>query len=248
MIRPEPNFLQSLDALERSIRALSSIDAPLPQPASPDVAVLAAWLAPYEAWPLPQLYVDYIRRYGGVTCNVPSVGIGIRPLATLLDYRRKRESIGEVFQTRFVLLSNSNIDGDLCLVLSDGRSARVALMNDDDDILYVADSLGLYLWSAYFYLAEVAGARFRERITFSEVARDGVDSFNLKLAVALDHAGFELLGADSRRICCQREGTRVYVGVRGANISVSLGDRTSNRSVKQAEAEVLVILDRCRGT
>jgi hypothetical protein len=247
MIRPEPDFLRSFDALERSIRTLPRQETILPPPVPPDPHLLDAWLSPYRTWKLPAVYLDYLAHYGGVTTNVPPVGIGIKPLAALLDYRRKREAIGEVFETRFILLSFANIDGNLCLVFSrDDAEPRVALMNGDDDILYEADSFAMYLWSSCFFLGAIHEARFQEYISFTDVPPQEIEPFNLRLAAELERAGFELLGADTRTICCQRGETCVRTGMRGPNIGVSLGNRGSLHAVTEARADLLALLERNR--
>gem|GEM_PF-5768824 len=45
-ITPEPDFLDSFDAMERSFRALPNSDDVVPAPAAPDPTVLDPWLRP----------------------------------------------------------------------------------------------------------------------------------------------------------------------------------------------------------
>src|SRR5690606_29399313 len=116
MNRPEPDFLRSFAALERSIRALPDQRALLPVPQPPDPVLLDAWLEPYRDWELPQIYLDYLAHYGGVSVTVPAIGIGIRPLRYLLEYRRDR---APVLPMRVIPLSAGNIDGTLHLEFSD---------------------------------------------------------------------------------------------------------------------------------
>jgi hypothetical protein len=246
MIRPEPEFLRSFAALERSIRALPARVSPLPAPEPPDAEVLEAWLEPYRSWNLPQVYLDYVARYGGVSDRESPLKVTQRSLTQLLASRTRRDANG-LCRTRHVLLCPDPIDGDVCLIDSDdGAEPRVGLMIDDDDISYKADSFALYLWSQCFYFAAVQEARFRESVSFVGVPTHEFGRFVGMLAAELMHRGFEFLGADSCTICGQRGGTLLWVGNRSPRIFVAVANRGSIRAVTEAWAEVTGLLEHCR--
>lgn len=244
MIQPRPDFLESFDALEQSIHALPRQRTLWPTPIAPDPQTLEAWLTPYQHWRLPAVYLDYARRYGGVACNVPPRGVGLRPISRLLKYRRKREAVGQVFRTRIVPISPANIDGTLCLVFGDDdAAARVAFFHDDDDVVYEADSFALYLWNAMFAHCTIYGVRFSEYFAFEGIAAEDAGPFNLRLAAALGAAGFELLGADSRIVCGQRDATRFSITVRGDDIGVSVSNERSHSLLVRACADLATVLE-----
>jgi len=248
MISPEPNFFVSFDALERSLRNLPGIDAWLPTPVAPEPDVLRAWLAPYREWALPQVYLDFVGRYGGVSSRIPSVGVGIEPVASVLDYRRSREAIGDVFETPEVMLSPLNMDGDLRLIFGESdQPPRVGFFDDDDnEPVYEADSFALYLWNALFFFTTIYQARFSELISLGGVPPQEVEAFNRRLPGTLRAAGFDILGADSRIVCGQREHTRFSLTVRGANVSVSMGNATAHNELARAHQQMRTVLQNNR--
>lgn len=242
MIQPESGFLNSFAALEWSLRSLPHSERLLPTPKPPPSNLLEAWLKPYKNWNLPAVYLDYLAHYGGVASNLPPIGIGLRPLAYLLEYRRERGNIDESF---IIPLSPGNIDGNLCLVLPQkDAAARVALINGDG-FSYLADSFAMYLWSSCFFLATIHEARFHDFFALPKVTPEELTPFYLKLALELGQAGFELLGADSRAICAQRQRTCVAISTRGKNIGVSVGSESSLYETKETCVSLLALLERC---
>jgi hypothetical protein len=238
-IRPEPGFLESFDALESNIRALPQLEPLLPEPAPPDPEVLEEWLAPHRGWDLPQVYLDYLARYGGATTNVPPNIIGLRPLVTLLGARQRQLARGSDYRTRRIVLTPGNgIDGTYCLVFSDEWiEPRVATMFDDDIIEFVADSFAMHLWSWCFLFGAVYECRFRETL-YVPVATEDLDRFHRSLASELERIGFALLGADSRTICAQRGGTIVCTFMRGPKVGLAMGNRGSIRAVTEAKVDL----------
>ncbi len=247
MDRPDSDFLDTFAGLEKALLDLPGVGAYLPPAAAPDPGVLTAWLAPYHGWALSDLYLEYIKRYGGVATKVPPVGVGLHPLEQLLEYRTKREAIGEVFKTRIVPISPSNIDGELCLVFDhDDAPPRVGFFHDDGDVDFVANSFAHHLWNSLFFLCLIHEVRFSEYISFPGVPADDIDGFNLRLGAELPKAGFEVWAADSRVLSGRRDDTYVSVTVRGPNIGVSLGNARSHNELARAHAEMDTILAACR--
>lgn len=132
MIQPEPDFLRSFAALERSIRALPARESPLPAPEPPDAEVLEAWLEPYRSWNLPQVYLDYVARYGGVCNRESPLKVVERSLAQLLASRTRRAALGRIFRTRYVLLCPDSTDGDLCLIGASNFWGRIRALSADN--------------------------------------------------------------------------------------------------------------------
>lgn len=247
MIQPEPGFLGSFDALERSFRGLRFIDDLVPAAQAPTTATVDEWLQRYQGWDVPQMYLDYLARYGGGAQSIPPKGIGLRPLATMLRYRRKRDGLGESFATRQIPLSHANIDGILRLVYTEDDSPpRVALMSADDDIVFQADSFGHYLWHSLFLLSALHKPTHAEFTAFAGVAPSDVEAFNLALADALVGAGFEVLSSDRRILCGQRGAARFATSVRGPNVGLWVAREDDYDAMMEDHADIVKTMEATR--
>ncbi len=242
----EPDFLCSFDAMQRSLRALPNIDVVLPHPRAPDPAVVDAWLRRYRTWALPDLYVPFVENYGGVAESIPNVGVGIRPLDKLLEYRAKRESSGEAFATRQIPLSHANVEGVLRLVFL-GDQVRVAFMNADDDIHFEADSFAVYLWTTVYASATIYEASHHEYATVDGIGADDLEDYMLRIATALGSAGANIITSDRRILTGQLDETRFCATVRGpTRVGMSTGCDRHYHAMMQNRADLITVMEATR--
>jgi hypothetical protein len=212
----DPSCESSLAVFEQLVRSLPSGGFPLPEPMAPNPEVYQAWMERYEGWKIPTLYSELIQKYGGVREAFPPMFRSIEPIADLLRYRVSRDAIREKFSSKFILLSPSHIDGKLCLMFHTGiESPPVAFFCHDDNIVIEADTLGMYLWSVYFFLNCIRA--LPSRTTFS-LKCDAVAVFLRRII----QARFVVYGSDSRRICAIRDRLSIFCWMNGDEINITI--------------------------
>jgi hypothetical protein len=211
----------SLDVFEQMVRSLPNGGFPLPEPMAPNPEVYQAWMERYEGWKIPTLYSELIQKYGGVREAFPSMFRSMKPIDTLLRDRMNHDVNGEKYESKLIMLSHGHIDGDLCLMFRTGiESAPVAFFCHDDNIVIESDTLGMYLWSTYFFLNCIHALPNKTFIDLNEIA-DPDAAFQV-LHRALVGARFLVQGFDSKRICATRDRTSIFCTLERDRIGVSV--------------------------
>jgi hypothetical protein len=211
----------SLEVFEQMVRSLPNGGFPLPEPMAPKPEVYQAWMDRYEGWNIPKLYSELIQKYGGVREAFPTMFWSIDPIETLLRYRASRDAIREKFRSNFILLSPAHINGNLCLMFRTGiDNPPVAFFCHDDDIVIQSDTLGMYLWSVYFFLNCIHALPNKTFIDLNGI-EDPDATFHV-LHRAIVGARFVIHGFDSKRICATRDRTSISCTVRKDRIGVSV--------------------------
>jgi hypothetical protein len=226
MLPFDPKCESSLAVFEQMSRSLPQGGFPLPEPTALRADVYRTWMGRYNGWKIPVLYSELIQKYGGVRETFPPLFHSMNPIESLLQDRIRGDAIGEKYDTNFVTLSQSNLNGYLCLVFLRGvDSPVVAFFNHDDDIVIESDTFGMYLWSAYFFLNCIHALPNKTFIELNGITDPGT-TFQV-LQRALIRERFVVHGFDSKRICATRDRTSIsctakkdWIGVSAASTSV----------------------------
>ena len=256
-LRPEPGFLDSLDAMERSWQQLRFIGDLVPAPQAPPSAMLEEWLEPYREWNVPQPYLDFMARYSGGSTNVPSVRLGLRPLSAVVRFRQRFGAAEkDLFKVRQIPLSGGHMEGTLRLVFPDedvSRGSRegtgpprVAFMDYADKVEYQADSFAMFLWHSVFLHAALRRPTYFESTVLHGFSSDELEEYNLEVGQALEKGGFEVFAYDSRVLCGQRGNTLFATTPRPTGLDLWVAREDDYHSMMEDRADIVAVMEATR--